>query len=549
MGELRTDILILGGGTGGVAAALAAARAGARCIVVEPTDWIGGQLTAQAVPPDENEWIETFGGTASYQDFRTRVRDWYRTHRPLTEAARAEERLNPGGGWVSRLCCEPAVAERVLRGMLAEHLGAGRVTVLTRHAWIGADVSGDRVESVRLRDLSGGAERSVTAALYLDATETGELLGLAGVEHSVGAEAAATFSELHGRSDLAAGETDRRDQQAISWCFAMEHRPGEDHTIGRPDGYAFWRDYVPVMDRPWPGPLFSWTVPSHNTEGKRTFRLVPWPDEPEPGEWEMWRYRRIVDRSIYEAAGGSGGSGAPPEVCLVNWVQMDYWLRPLLGVSEAERDAALAGAREQSLCLLYWMQTEAPRSDGGVGYPGLRLRGDELGTTDGLAKTPYIREPRRLVARTIVTEREIGTEQRRAEGARGQDATPFGLAHPFPDSVGIGHYHIDLHPSCAGRNSVYVPSAPFRIPLGALVPVRCRNVLAAGKCLGVTHVTNGAYRMHPVEWNAGESAGELAAWCVARGSEPHAVADSRERTAEFQDRLREAGVRLAWPWE
>ena len=52
--ELRADVLIIGGGTGGVAAALGAAALGKSVIVTEETDWIGGQLTSQAVPPDEN---------------------------------------------------------------------------------------------------------------------------------------------------------------------------------------------------------------------------------------------------------------------------------------------------------------------------------------------------------------------------------------------------------------------------------------------------------------------------------------------------------------
>ena len=52
--EFKTDMLIIGGGTGGVAAALAAASLGKNVILTEETDWIGGQLTSQAVPPDEN---------------------------------------------------------------------------------------------------------------------------------------------------------------------------------------------------------------------------------------------------------------------------------------------------------------------------------------------------------------------------------------------------------------------------------------------------------------------------------------------------------------
>ena len=54
MQTLRADIAIIGAGLGGCAAALAAARIGKRVILTEETRWIGGQLTSQAVPPDEH---------------------------------------------------------------------------------------------------------------------------------------------------------------------------------------------------------------------------------------------------------------------------------------------------------------------------------------------------------------------------------------------------------------------------------------------------------------------------------------------------------------
>jgi hypothetical protein len=79
--------------------------------------------------------------------------------------------------------------------------------------------------------------------------------------------------------------------------------------------------------------------------------------------------------------------------------------------------------------------------------------------------------------------------------------------------------------------------------------VRVRNVLAAGKNLGVTHVTNGCYRLHPVEWNVGEAAGLLALHCLRTGIEPHQVHESIGRVREFQATLKGEGIPLAWPWE
>lgn len=170
----------------------------------------------------------------------------------------------------------------------------------------------------------------------------------------------------------------------------------------------------------------------------------------------------------------------------------------------------LAAAREQSLAFLYWMQTEAPRHDGGVGYPGLRLRPDVTGTADGLAQAPYIRESRRLRAATTVREQDVSLAVRGEAGAT-----------PFRDTVGVGMYRIDLHPGTRGTNYVDVACCPFEIPLGMLLPQRLTNLLVAGKNVGSTHITNGCYRLHPVEWNIGEAAGTLAARCVRDRVTPH----------------------------
>ena len=68
--EIKADILIVGGGLGGVAAALGALEAGRTVVMSEEYDWIGGQLTSQAVPPDEHTWVERFGVTRRYRALR-----------------------------------------------------------------------------------------------------------------------------------------------------------------------------------------------------------------------------------------------------------------------------------------------------------------------------------------------------------------------------------------------------------------------------------------------------------------------------------------------
>ena len=210
----------------------------------------------------------------------------------------------------------------------------------------------------------------------------------------------------------------------------------------------------------------------------------------------------------------------------------------------AEAAQHVEHARQLSLSLLYWRQTEAPRPDGGAGWPGLRLRPDIVGTSDGLAMAPYIRESRRIRAVTTIREQDVLRSLRaEATGASPDMVT----ATPWPDSVGIGHYAMDLHRTTRGDTGGYGDTAPFQIPLGALLPVRMRNLLPAAKNIGTTHLTNGCYRLHPIEWNIGESVGHLIGHCAAKRREPRAVQARAAWRETLQQELVAAGVRLAWP--
>jgi hypothetical protein len=435
MTERRCDVLVAGGGLGGVAAALAATARGLDVVMSEPTDWIGGQLTSQAVPPDEHRWIERHGCTATYRKLRDGIRAHYRALYPLTDAARLAPELNPGACTVSRLGHEPRVALAVLEAMLAPALAAGRLELLLRHAPVRAAVDGDRVEAVTLRGPE--EERTVAARWFLDATETGALLPIAGTEHVTGFESARRTGEPHGP------DADQPNNlQPVTVCFALDHLEGEDHTIDRPDGYERFAD------------RFSWIAPDPRTLRPEARRLEPNPvedplaigpdfDDPELDK-DLWRFRRIAARGLFLP--GAYRS----DITLVNWPQVDYSDAPML-------DGDDAGARALSLSFLYWMQTS--------GWPGLRLRGDIVGdTADGLAKAAYVREARRLVALRTVVEQDISLAVRGAHGAlRYPD---FGRHRPLPDRPAP----VDRRRSVRRPRDVPVPAA-----------ARCARTSAAGE--------------------------------------------------------------------
>ena len=513
---IACDVLVVGGGTGGVAAALAAARRGRRVHLTEETDWIGGQLTAQGVSAlDEHDHIERFGGTAGYYSLRNAIRDHYRPH--AGPAGRRAD-FNPGNCWVTRLAFEPKVAVAALMGLLQPHIDAGRVTLHLRSKPAAAEVDGDRIISVTAVDLERGGAVRFRPAVVLDATELGDLLPLVGAEYSSGAERVAETGEPHAQPT----EPKPHCVQSFTYVLGVARRPlGEHHVIGQPARYDFFRSAQP----------YSLRIEVHGGEiyGEESGWLSYKVFETMPGtKGGLWTYRRLIDSTQF-------GSNYPTELSIFNWPGNDYREASIIDRPVTAVAAALQDAKRASLGFLHWVQTEAPAEADRLGAPELRLQADIMGTADGVAKFPYIRESRRIKALRTTVEQDVSAHFQRGPTA----------AH-FEDAVGVGWYPIDIHRAGPEDVGISCRTRPFQIPLGALIPVRLRNLIAAAKNIGTTHITNGCYRLHPIEWNIGEAAGALAAFCLDRGETPAVVHGSAELRSAFQLSLVAEGVPLDW---
>ncbi|MCK0191556.1 FAD-dependent oxidoreductase, partial [Arenibacter sp. F20364] len=114
--------------------------------------------------------------------------------------------------------------------------------------------------------------------------------------------------------------------------------------------------------------------------------------------------------------------------------------------------------------------------------------------------------------------------------------------------IGIGYYHIDLHPSSGGDNYIDFASLPFQIPLGALIPQRMENIFPVNKNIGTTHLTNGCYRLHPVEWSIGEAIGMFVPFLMETGRSPQEVYKDAAAVRKFQSLIRNQGVDTHWPY-
>src|SRR5579864_804221 len=507
--EVPCDVFIAGGGLGGVAAALRAARLGRRVCLIEETGWLGGQISTQGVDHlDEHRYIESFGGTASYYELRARIRAFYRSHYELSEEGRRATELNPGNAWVSRLSFEPRVGAAVIDEMLAGPHDSGTLQVFTHTRAIAAEVFGGRVASVLTRQTDSGTLIRFRAAYVLDATDLGDLFVLTATAYAVGAESHAETGE---RS--APEQRDPACTQDYTFPFAVEYRPGEDHTIPKPPGYEVQRAAQPysLSSTPW--------IPG--TPAYKMFETAPGTHGP------FFTYRRILDARNFDDA------RIVHDVAVINWPSNDFRGGTLVDRLPDEQTRLRERARLLSLGFLYWLQTEAPRDDGGAGYPELLPRPDVMGSADGLSQAPYIREGRRLRAKQTIREQDIA-----------EATNPRARAARFANTVGIGWYPIDLH-GC-GRETIGIPTKPFQIPLGAMVPERTLNLIPAGKNIGTTHLSNGAYRLHPVEWAVGEAAAVLAVFCQRAAASPQEVYADDTLVRRLQLTLLDQSIPLYW---
>ena len=509
--DIECDILVLGGGLGGCAAAIRAARQGYKVCLTEEHAWLGGQCTAQGVSSlNEHEYIEHCATTALYREFRDHIRAYYQNRYQLSAKGHNAPFFNPGDSWGSHLSFEPRAGLTALLTMALPEVEAGRLQIFYHARIYSAQRTNSTIRSITVAQPDYSRHLRFHAAYYLDATELGDLLPLLDIPYASGAEARDHSDEPDARTDGPAPDL----AQAFSFPFIVDFRPGEDHSIRKPPDYDYNRNHQP------------YTLAIRDGDHDPISKLFD-PIDGLPNS--CWTQHRILAAEQF-AAGQVAG-----DLALINWVSNAYQGGNIIDADPATRATLLQSAKNLSLGLLYWLQTEVQRDDGqGYGYPEIRLRTDIMGTTDGLGQHPHIRESRRIMARQTVRQQDVLACLR--QGAR---------AAFFADSIGIGHHAIEIYRT-PGDLAATGPTQPFQVPLGALIPTDIDNLLPACKNLGVTHITNGCFRQHQIEWTIGEVAGALASFCLVRNVKPTAVLDTKNQLQTLQEQLLKLGIPLYW---
>ena len=516
----KYDIVICGGSLGGTLAAYSASKSGKKVILLEETKWIGGQLTSQAVPPDEHKWIEEDGCTKTYREYRNKVREYYKNNPNFKRVILDKKETKvvdamtfcPASSEVSRLSHPPLLALKILNEMLEPYV-AKNLTIIYNAKIISSKKEDDTIISVTY--LIDGKEEEIFGKVFLDATDTGELLPLSNTEYRVGAESKSETGEEHAPL---VGDSD--DTQPFTYSLAFKIHKDGSYIISKPKEYDEFKKIMMPYDK---YPLFSMYGPDSSIGKAKKFGMF-YEEYDENGNelFPLAVYRRIVAKDNYIDNDGID------DVTLLNWPQNDYYMGSLYSAKDIEKEKNKAKAL--TLSLFYYLQTEVERYDGGYGYPNFELVYDYLGTEDGLSMAPYIRESRRIVSKFTIKEEMI----------------KLGSVPDFDDSIGVGSYPIDLHITHKTHTFMYVPTERFTIPLGSMIPIKTKNLIPSCKNIGTTHLTSGCYRLHPIEWNIGEVAGYLASYSIDKNVDISMVYDDKKLLQEFQDLLFKNGIELHW---
>ncbi len=516
------DVLVVGGGVGGVAAAEAAAKAGASVILVEPTHLLGGQFTSQGVAtPDENRFIEREPGpsTRRYRELREQLRALYAA-RPGIVPGRE---TNVGQAWVSRVSGEVSAWASVFDARVAAVAGprgVKRVLRRTQLLSVSRFPSDGRFHFADVVNLDTGRVTRIGAQYLLDATEWGDALPLAGLPFTVGQEAKTEHDEPHA-PDSAHPEW----VQSLAYCFALRWRPDlaplARTVVPRPHTYEAFRA------------LGEYTLIYRYSDARGDVPYLVFGRAPQT-YGAFWTYRRLVAASSFQ-------KNAPlvNDLALINWRGNDFHDESPLGKPVREQIRILHRAKSFAQGFAHWLQFECPRDDGsGVGYPEMQLDPAAMDSRDGFSVHPYVRESRRLQAVFTLTENHLATPN---------GGAPENVTGPeFFDTVGLAAYAIDVHPA-QGEPPLLQATLPYHLPLGAfLTRFGPFNVLPAAKNWGATRLALASARMHPTEWLAGEVAGTLAAFCLENRVRPAQVRETPDLLAAFQSRLAAGGVTLRW---
>lgn len=522
---IKADIIINGGSFSAPAAAFQAARSNpdAKVLLIEPTDWLGGQATSQGVSAIDNGWLSAMWENPT-DYYATDYLDWLdRLKNPPAEAPGSG--MSPQGTcWVSRESFDSRTGAWLLNQIATEHpnltvlyltvvksvvsepvtdeFGEGRVITglqLIQRTPKGDYKPFDKFLSEEVTDwydpnesdiytkeaIDVEANDAAKGIVVIEASEMADVAVLSGAVYTVGREK--TTEVIGEDGSLPEYNDDGTQSFVFPFCMTDADAPADENELKTP-----WADF---------DQYFADQTANYYSQGS-------W-------SWErIWSYRRLrTTGSTWQLDTVFQG-----DITMQNWYPGNDYPYGTMYKDKVSAQAetsdwyggllldGLAGAEKNAVGWYFYMKNRRPTT-----WDTHYASGDDeenmMGTKHGLAKFPYIRGTRRIVGldHFRITERYFAyTEDSYYDGK-----TSF----RYYDSVGIGLYPVDIHPTwiTEGISPRRHKAAPFYVPYRSLGSVNVRNLLASGKNAACTYITNAAYRLHPIEWSIGAGAGAAAA--------------------------------------
>ncbi len=564
------EVVVVGGGLGGISAASQAMQSGAQTCLIELSPWLGGQISSQGVSAiDESPSMQArqnFG--KSWTEFKQLIQA-QPVEPPVWSGLPQKSVSEFNSCWVGNLCFLPqvgATAAEQLLNVYAQFAPNSRWQTSTAFKGAEFDPTGrqitavyavhripkqpdyiplgrpskefpiwyswssdDQFEKVPLK-LQAPPGKSM---IVVDATDTGEMIGWAGIPYRLGSEAQATTSESF------ASRQDNPDcTQAFTYPF----------TLALLDDQGASKAELAKVE-----PLYP------KDEHRQDYDLQGFPMF-EGGS--LFNYRRILSTQDNNPK----GIPAKGDITMINWNRGNDWTlmdpplvlnEKLITESGQHQDwmgglslKSLQHAEEHALLFADWLiETQATPT-----MPLTFLAGKDgpMATASGLSMLPYIREGRRILGRSAYGQYDFMMREAdlRVDMRGGRDFSPTAVA--------LTHYAIDMH-GCRYRKwkeTWEASSAPVQddskikpiyIPLEALIPQGVDNLLIGGKSIAASHIVNGATRVHYGEWVIGGAAGATAGWLV-KDQPGHFPPDvtRQQLTAALQEHLRQQGLRIDW---
>lgn len=545
------DVVVVGAGTGGVSAAIQAARMGAKVALLEETDWLGGQMIPT---PNMDEGNIATRQDGIYKEFTDKVSKFYASQANNKPVATSYFSNNS-------VAFEPLIGEQALYELILETRGEAlpgglnptlHLSLRTTVTSILTDANNpNKVTGVVIKIISNSGEitKTISSKILIDATEYGDILPLTPARYRVGNSKSDAKNLNSAIQDITYVGIIKKYPNGVELGLTLTEPPaGYNNDLQAIFASGVTNDLSnrPYYNKPWDcnygawdWKLSPWNWQEHNAyRGLPDYLPGPLAANPDNYTADCANYIRITKTTINHDNDYPSIYDAPDSLLTARYLE-DLQHRKEVNYKAKFRTLQFMYYAQQVLGENLWSFSNVEGFDTAYNLDPLNNSSE---IPDAIEKyfppIPYVRESRRLLGLHTLTGEEI------------LRVVPNGLPDiwgvtlmaktNFPSALAIGYYFMDLHDSkkpadfeadttdgelmTKFNNGVEKNrGGPFQVPFECFIPETIDGLLAAEKNISVSRLVNGATRLQPITMLTGQAAGAIAAIAVKKNIQPRSL--------------------------